>query len=96
MGFDGLVVDLMVKENSRTILRGIRTFADFEAEYTMALTNRALSGAIDAETVFVLPTLEFSHFSSRLVKEVASFGGDVVDFLPVEVADEISGALRSS
>lgn len=96
VGFDGLVVDLMEKENSSTILRGIRTFADFEAEYTMALTNRALSGVRDAETVFVLPTLEFSHFSSRLVKEVASFGGDVTEFLPVEVADEIRTALGAS
>ena len=94
-GFDGLVVDLMAREGSRTILRGIRTFADFEAEYTMALTNRSLSGDLDAETVFVLPTLEYSHFSSRLVKEVAAFGGDITDFLPIEVAEEVSAALRS-
>ncbi len=87
--FDGLVVELYQEVSASFLLRGIRTFADFEAEYTMALTNRSLSGAVPAETVFVLPSLEYSHFSSRHVKEIALFGGDVRSFLPEEIADEV-------
>lgn len=94
VAFDGLVVDLYRKVGAAFLLRGIRTFADFEAEYTMALTNRALSGAVSAETVFVLPSLEYAHFSSRHVKEIASFGGDVRSFLPAEIADEVAARLR--
>ena len=53
LAFDGLVVDLYHEVGASFLLRGIRTFADFEAEYTMALTNRALSGTEPAETIFV-------------------------------------------
>lgn len=91
--FDGLVVDFLTRQNSRILLRGIRTFADFETEYTMALTNRNLSGEIEAETVFVMPSLEFSHYSSRHVKEIASFGGDVRSYLPKEISEEVSQRL---
>ena len=84
--FDGLVVELLQKESCRILLRGIRTFADFEAEYTMALTNRSISADVEAETVFVLPSLEFSHLSSRHIKEIAAFGGDVRDSLPEPIA----------
>ncbi|MAJ28572.1 pantetheine-phosphate adenylyltransferase [bacterium TMED181] len=92
--FDGLVVDLLQSESMRILLRGIRTFADFEAEYTMALTNRSISGSVEAETVFVLPSLEFSHLSSRHIKEIAAFGGDIRDSLPDPVADEIAEELN--
>ena len=102
VAFDGLVVDLYREESASFLLRGIRTFADFEAEYTMALTNRALArppeGATEdtvaAETVFVLPSLEFSHYSSRHVKEIAAFGGDIGAFLPPEILDEVTERLR--
>jgi len=94
VAFDGLVVDLYRQVGAIFLLRGIRTFADFEAEYTMALTNRALAGPTAAETVFVLPSLEYAHFSSRHVKEIASFGGDVRSFLPPEIAEEVAVRLR--
>jgi len=97
--FDGLVVDLLESESQRILLRGIRTFADFEAEYTMALTNRSISAEVEAETVFVLPSLEYSHLSSRHIKEIAAFGGDVRESLPqliaTEVASELSRRLNS-
>ena len=99
IAFDGLVVDLYREVGASFLLRGIRTFADFEAEYTMALTNRALSGGtagsddLPAETIFVLPSLEFSHYSSRHVKEIASFGGDVRGFLPPEIAEEVASRM---
>lgn len=93
MQFTGLVVDLLASHNSRILLRGIRTFADFEAEYTMALTNRNISADLEAETVFVMPTMELSHYSSRHVKEIASFGGDVRSYLPEEISQEVSRRL---
>lgn len=92
--FQGLVVDLLGREGSRVLLRGIRTFADFEAEYTMALTNRSISAEIEAETVFVMPSLEYSHYSSRHVKEIASFGGDVCSYLPDQISKEVSSRLE--
>lgn len=92
--FDGLVVDLLKKESCRILLRGIRTFADFEAEYTMALTNRSISADVEAETVFVLPSLEFSHLSSRHIKEIAAFGGDVHDSLPGTIAGGVVEELK--
>ncbi|HIC22644.1 MAG TPA: pantetheine-phosphate adenylyltransferase [Planctomycetes bacterium] len=93
MRFTGLVVNLLARQDSRILLRGIRTFADFEAEYTMALTNRSISTEFEAETVFVMPALELSHYSSRHVKEIASFGGDVRSYLPEEIAEQVSSRL---
>ena len=87
--FGGLVVDLLEREHADFILRGIRTFSDFEAELAMAYTNRQLSSGRLAETLFVLPRLEFAHFSSRRVKEVASFGGSIEMFLPDAIADDV-------
>ena len=92
--FQGLVVDLLHREEAAFILRGIRTFADFESEYTMALMNRQISAeGADAETLFVLPTLDYAHYSSRLVKEVASFGGDIRQFLPEAIRDRVISGL---
>ncbi len=93
VSFDGLVVELYREVGASFLLRGIRTFADFEAEYTMALTNRALSKDAPAETIFVLPSLEYAHYSSRHVKEIASFGGDIRSFLPEGIAEEITARL---
>ncbi|MCA8960094.1 MAG: pantetheine-phosphate adenylyltransferase [Planctomycetes bacterium] len=91
--FDGLVVELMAAEGADFILRGIRTFTDFEAELAMAYTNRELAGNHHAETLFVLPRLEYSHYSSRRVKEVASFGGAVDHFLPDAIRDDVAARL---
>ncbi len=94
IAFDGLVVDLLEKEHADFILRGIRTFSDFEAELAMAYTNRQLfAGQGAAETLFLLPQLEYAHFSSRRVKEVASFHGDVGMFLPEVIADDVKERL---
>lgn len=86
--FRGLLVDLVRQEEAQCILRGIRTFSDFESELQMAFINRQL-GMGDAETIFVLPSLEYSQYSSRRVKEVASFGGEVTEFLPPEIQERV-------
>jgi len=74
--FRGLTVDFCRKRGASVILRGIRTFSDFEYEFQMALTNRVL--APDVETLFVMPSEEFSYLSSSMVKEAVALGGGAV------------------
>ncbi len=81
--FEGLIVDFLRKKRAHVILRGIRTFSDYEYEFQMALTNRSISQRV--ETVFIMPAEEYSYISSRLVKEVAGHGGDVSAFVPPPV-----------
>jgi pantetheine-phosphate adenylyltransferase len=79
-GFDGLVVDYAKKKKAKVILRGIRMISDFEYEFQMALTNRSLCPNI--ETIFLMPSPEYSYISSRLIKEAAFLGADFKKFLP--------------
>jgi pantetheine-phosphate adenylyltransferase len=81
--FRGLVVDYACENGVHTLLRGVRTTADFEFEYQMALTNRALRPEI--ESVFVMPSAEYAYLSSSLIKEVVANGGDVSRWLPPDV-----------
>lgn len=78
--FSELVTDYAKKQKANVILRGIRTISDFENEFQMALTNRGL--ASDIETIFVMTHEEYSYINSRLVKEIAMFGGDIKKFVP--------------
>ncbi len=82
-GFDGLLVDYAKKKNAQVVVRGIRTVSDFEYEYQMALTNRALSQ--DIETMFMVTSKEYAFVSAKLIKEAASLGGDISGFVPPEV-----------
>jgi len=79
-GFDGLVVDYARKKKVSVIIRGLRMISDFEYEFQMALTNRSI--ASDIETVFLMPNPQYSFISSRLIKEVASLGARLDQFLP--------------
>jgi pantetheine-phosphate adenylyltransferase len=81
---EGLVVDYAAQNGFDTLLRGVRTTSDFVSEYQMALTNRSLEPAV--ETVFVMPSLEWSYLSSSLIREVVLSGGDVSRFVPAAVA----------
>ena len=90
--FRGLVVDFCRREGFSAILRGLRTVADFEYEYQMALTNRHL--AHDVETVFVMPSAEYSFTSSSLIKDVVRHGGDVSSFVPPEIAARLRRKLE--
>ena len=78
--FSGLLVDYAAKRNATTIVRGIRAISDFEYEFQMALMNRRLAPSI--ETVFMMPAEEYSYVSSRLVKEVATLGGNITGLVP--------------
>lgn len=79
-GFDGLTVDYARKVGARFIVRGLRAVSDFESEMQMAHTNRKLHP--DVDTLFFMTSLEHAYLSSSLVKEIASFGGDVSQMVP--------------
>jgi len=81
--FDGLLVDYAASRGASLILRGIRAIADYEYELQMALMNRRLRP--DVETAFLMAGEAYSYVSSRLVKEVASLGGDVSGLVPPKV-----------
>lgn len=90
--FRGLVVDFCRAQGIGAILRGVRTVSDFEYEYQMALTNRHLSPSI--ETVFVMPSVQYSYVSSSLIREIVRNGGDVSSFLPSSVERRLRERLR--
>ncbi len=82
--FDGLAVGFARAQKASVILRGLRMLSDFEYEFQMALTNRRLDPKI--ETVFMMPSAEYSYLSSRLIKQAGSLGADVSTFVPNLVA----------
>ena len=80
VAFDGLLIDLVARESADCIVRGLRAVSDFEYEFQMALMNRKLSATV--ETVFLMPHERYTYISSRLIKEVASFGTSVAGMVP--------------
>jgi pantetheine-phosphate adenylyltransferase len=78
--FDGLTVDAARANGARWLVRGLRAISDFEAEGQLAANNRAI--AEDIDTVFFMTAVEYGYVSSSLVKEIASFGGDVSSMVP--------------
>ncbi|MGC9223056.1 MAG: pantetheine-phosphate adenylyltransferase [Terracidiphilus sp.] len=81
--FDGLMVAFARQLGATAVLRGIRAISDYEHEFQMALMNRRLAPEI--ESVFLQPAGRYSFVSSRMVKEVFSFGGDVTGLVPPNV-----------
>lgn len=81
--FDSLLIDYAKKRKSVALIRGLRVVSDFEYELQIALMNRRLHANI--ETVFMMPSQDYTFLSSTLVKEVASFGGSVTGLVPAVV-----------
>jgi len=90
--FDGLLVEYARLQGVGVLIRGLRAFSDFEYEFQMALTNRRL--APDIETLFLMPKQDYSFLSSTNVKQVASLGGDVAEFVPAAVAKALARKLK--
>ena len=88
VAFDGLLIDLVTRERADCIVRGLRAVSDFEYEFQMALMNRKLRGTV--ETVFLMPHEKYTYISSRLIKEVASFGESVAGLVPPVVEKRLS------
>ncbi|HEX4123043.1 MAG TPA: pantetheine-phosphate adenylyltransferase [Verrucomicrobiae bacterium] len=80
---DGLLVNYVEKRGGQAIIRGLRAVSDFEFEFQLALMNRKLNGKV--ETIFMMPRETYTFLSSRLVKEIASLGGNVQCFVPPHV-----------
>jgi pantetheine-phosphate adenylyltransferase len=78
--FKGLLVEFARAEQAQAVIRGLRAVSDFEFEFQMALMNRKLDAAV--ETIFLMPKEEYTYLSSRIVKEIASLGGDISSFVP--------------
>jgi pantetheine-phosphate adenylyltransferase len=85
--FDGLLVDYARAKGAAVIVRGLRGIADFEYELTMAMMNRHLDK--DVETVFMMPSEQYTYVSSRLIKEVMSLGGSVAGLVPPGVEERL-------
>ena len=88
VAFDGLLIDLVEREKADCIVRGIRAVSDFEYEFQMALMNRKLRPNV--ETIFLMPHEKYTYISSRLIKEVASFGESVAGLVPPIVEKRLS------
>ncbi len=79
----GLLVEYVEKRSAQAVIRGLRAVSDFEFEFQLALMNRKLNERI--ETIFMMPKDTYTFLSSRIVKEIASLGGDVSAFVPAHV-----------
>ena len=86
-GFNALLVKFAAREGANVLLRGLRAVADFEYEYQMAGMNQQL--ADDIETVFLMADVSLQPIASKLVKEIALFGGDITPFVSKEVCEDV-------
>ena len=85
--FSGLTVEYAHKLKVTAIIRGLRVFSDFEYEFQMALMNRKL--VPEVETVFLVPSEQNTYVSSSLIKDIATFGGNISGFVPPPVARKL-------
>jgi pantetheine-phosphate adenylyltransferase len=90
--FSGLLVDYVERSGAQSIVRGLRAVADFEYEFQMAMMNRHLRPRI--ETIFIMASEAHFYTSSKLVKEVASLGGDVTGLIPSSVRRRLTRKLK--
>ena len=85
--FDSLLMDFAEREGARVIVRGLRAVADFEYEYQMAGMNQQINPRV--ETVFLMADVALQPIASRLVKEIALYGGEIGKFVPPAVRDDV-------
>ncbi|GFI29152.1 MAG: pantetheine-phosphate adenylyltransferase [Lachnospiraceae bacterium] len=85
--FHGLLIDYAREVDASIIIRGLRAVTDFEYELQIAQTNRIVNSEID--TLFLTTSLEYAYLSSTIVKEVASYGGDISHFVPEQLIERI-------
>lgn len=93
-GFEGLLVDFARQQNAKAILRGLRAVSDFEFEFQLASMNRSLDDSF--ESIFLTPSEEHAFISSSLVKEIASLGGDVSNFVSPAVVTALQEKVNAS
>lgn len=91
-GFEGLLIDVAKQKGANVILRGLRAVSDFEHEFQLAGMNRKMNPEI--ETLFLTPAEQYTYISSSLVREIASLGGDVSEFVAPCVVDALKRKLN--
>ena len=89
--FSGLLVDYMDQHGAQAIVKGLRAVSDFEYEFQMSLTNKKLNPRV--ETLFLNTSQEYMFLSSSIVKQIAEFGGDISEFIPDEILEDIKKGL---
>jgi pantetheine-phosphate adenylyltransferase len=89
--FEGLLVEFVKQQGGIAVIRGLRAVSDFEYELQIALMNRKLDSEV--ETVFMMPSEEYTYLSSSIIKVVASYGGEIKDFVPEIVLKKLKEKL---
>lgn len=92
--FEGLLISYVERRSAQAVIRGLRAVSDFEFEFQLALMNRKLNERI--ETIFMMPKDTYTFLSSRIVKEIASLGGDVSAFVPAHVRTALLANLKKT
>ena len=90
--FDGLLFDFAAKMEAGVVIRGLRAITDFEYELQMSQTNHKLNP--DVETIFLTTSIEYSYLSSTTVKEIASYGGDITQFVPEAIVGKLEQKMK--
>ncbi len=90
--YEGLLAHYAAEKKASAIVKGLRAVTDFEYEFQMALTNKKLNP--DVETLFLTTSAENMYLSSSMVKQIASMGGDITDFVPPAIHDDIVKRLK--
>ena len=87
VGFEGLLADYARIRGASAVVKGLRAVTDFEYEFQQALTNKKLNP--DLETLFMTTNSEHMFLSSSIVKQIAMFGGDISNFVPESILDDV-------
>ena len=90
--YEGLLADFAAKKKASCIVKGLRAVTDFEYEFQMALTNKKLNPEV--ETLFLTTSAENMYLSSSMVKQIASMGGDITEFVPRAIHKDIVNRLK--
>jgi pantetheine-phosphate adenylyltransferase len=91
--FDSLLMNFAISQKATVIVRGLRAVSDFEYEFQMAGMNQQIEP--DVETVFLMADVALQPIASRLVKEIATYGGKITPFVPKMIADEVAARVMS-
>lgn len=90
--YEGLLAHYAARKNAKAIIKGLRAVTDFEYEFQMALANKKLNP--DVETLFLTTSAENMYLSSSMIKQIASMGGDISDFVPAVIHEDIVNRLK--
>ena len=89
--YDGLLAEYAKEKNANVLVKGLRAVSDFEYEFQMALTNKKLNHELD--TVFLTTKAENMYLSSSLVRQVGAMGGDISEFVPTAIKEQVLARL---